>query len=92
MENPNKSSFLWYYVGGPGVAGLGYLIYELFKDEENGNLLRQNNNSKIFCSILIIKRNHWFVLQASSPLTNKLQTNNDLWNRIYPIVKTFESD
>ena len=44
MENPNKSSFLWYYVGGPGVAGLGYLIYELFKDEENGN---GNGNGKI---------------------------------------------
>ena len=44
MENPNKPSYLWYYVGGSGAAGLGFLIYEIFKGEENGN---GNDNGEI---------------------------------------------
>ncbi len=48
-------------------------------------------NVKIFSNVLIINKNYWHIFHASSPITDNLQNNIALWNRIYPIVKTFKS-
>lgn len=47
-------------------------------------------NIKIFCSVLIINKDYWHILHASSPIRDDIQSNIDLWNQIYTIVKSFK--